>query len=53
MVGGTTLVAWRGPIVTGVLSGMEKDEFDPRFAVFAGARGMADLVQFGLDNWRP
>jgi hypothetical protein len=41
------------PAVVGVLSGAETDEFDPRRAVFAGGRGMVDLVNFGLDNWRP
>lgn len=50
--GGPLWLPSEGPIVTGVLSGTEKDEFDPRFAVFAGGRGMVDLVQFGLDNWR-
>lgn len=42
-----------GPTVVGVLSDNEKDEFDPRFHVFAGGKGMVDLVKFGLDNWRP
>jgi hypothetical protein len=39
--------------VVGVLSGSEKDELDPRRAVFAGGSGMMDLIRFGLANWRP
>ncbi|MEW9576770.1 trypsin-like serine protease [Bacillus toyonensis] len=37
--------------VFGICSGSEKDEFDPRFIVFAGGKGMVDLVKFGLANW--
>ena len=40
------------PAVVGVLSGTEKDEFDPRRLVFAGGRAMVDLINFGLSNWR-
>lgn len=49
--GGPLWLPNEGPIVTGVLSGTEKDGFDPRFAVFAGGGGMVDLIRFGLDNW--
>lgn len=51
--GGPLWLPGEGPVVTGVLSGTEKDELDPRFAVFAGGKGMVDLVRFGMDNWRP
>jgi Trypsin len=51
--GGPLWLPGEGPTVVGVLSGNEKDEFDPRFHVFAGGGGMVDLVRFGLDNWRP
>ncbi|MDF2985556.1 MAG: V8-like Glu-specific endopeptidase [Eubacterium sp.] len=39
--------------VYGVLSGWEFDGYDPRFHVFAGGKGMVDLVKFGLENWCP
>jgi hypothetical protein len=51
--GGPLWLPAEGPTVVGVLSGTEKDELDPRFLVFAGGKGMVDLVKFGLDNWRP
>ncbi len=51
--GGPLWLPSEGPTVVGVLSGTEKDEFDPRFAVFGGGRGIVDLVRFGLDSWRP
>jgi hypothetical protein len=51
--GGPLWLPQEGPAVVGVLSGNEKDELDPRRAVFAGGAGMVDLVRFGLDNWRP
>jgi hypothetical protein len=51
--GGPLWLPSEGPKAVGVLSGSEKDEFDPRFAVFAGGKGMVELVRFGLDNWRP
>ncbi|MFN0071992.1 MAG: trypsin-like serine peptidase [Chloroflexota bacterium] len=51
--GGPLWLPQEGPAVVGVLSGNEKDEFDPRRAVFAGGAGMVDLVKFGLANWRP
>ena len=51
--GGPLWLPQEGPAIVGVLSGSEMDEFDPRRAVFAGGRGMIDLIRFGLDNWRP
>lgn len=51
--GGPLWLPQEGPAVVGVLSGSEKDELDPRRAVFASGTGMVDLVKFGLDNWRP
>jgi hypothetical protein len=37
--------------VIGVLSGHEKDVFDPTRSVFAGGRHMVDLVRYGYANW--
>ncbi|HEX2085468.1 MAG TPA: hypothetical protein VHF89_07280 [Solirubrobacteraceae bacterium] len=45
--------AGQSPMIVGVLSGSEKDEFDPRRHVFAAGRGFVDLIKFGLANWPP
>ncbi|MGW6666419.1 trypsin-like serine peptidase [Peribacillus sp. NPDC055009] len=51
--GGPLWLPSEGPKVVGVLSGTEKDEFDPPFLVYAGGKHMVDLVKYGMDNWRP
>lgn len=53
---GGPLFAWfnhyQYPLVCGVLSGREKDGFDPTRAVFAGGKRLVDLINYGLSNWK-
>jgi len=39
------------PYVVGILSGDEKDEFDPRRNVWGGGGLLVDRVKYGIANW--
>jgi len=49
--GGPLWLPAEGPAVAGICSGAEKDEFDPTFIVFAGGKGMVDLVKWAQVNF--
>ncbi|MFC8045913.1 trypsin-like serine peptidase [Nocardia sp. NPDC057353] len=51
--GGPLWVHTPNPFVVGVCSGQEKDGLDPTRVVFAGGRGMVDVIQHGLTHMRP
>jgi hypothetical protein len=50
---GGALWMWENesPIVVGVLSGNEKDEFDPRRHVWGAGGLLVDRVRYGIANW--
>ena len=53
---GGPLFAWFNhypyPLICGVLSGREKDLFDPTRTVFAGGKRLVDLINYGNTNWQ-
>ncbi|BAD56876.1 hypothetical protein NFA_20300 [Nocardia farcinica IFM 10152] len=51
--GGPLWVHTANPFVVGVCSGQEKDGLDPTRLVFAGGKGMVDVVRHGLTDMRP